>query len=117
MATYPARVIRDAVLHMNNEQPMLCDLREMPSPSDVALVFTNLRMMDGKKPIFIDNQDSWFTMPMHVVRFIEVPLAAMEAASILQLPSGPLPARGAPTEEEREEDEAAEELLARIRDV
>ncbi len=116
-SAYPAGVIRDAVIHMNNEQPLVCDLREMPAAADVSLVCTNLRLVDGKKPTFIDRTDSWFAIPMHIIRFIEIPLLAVEASSILALPSGPLPDPGAPTAEEAEEDEAAEELLQRIRDV
>jgi len=110
-------VIRDAVIHMNNEQPLVCDLREMPSAGDAILVCTNLRLLDGKKPIFIDRIDSWFALPMHIIRFVEVPLLSVEASSILALPSGPLPDPGAPSAEEVEENEAAEELLQRIRDV
>ena len=114
---YPAEVIRDAVIHMNNEQPLVCDLREMPTSADTMLVCTNLRLLDGKKPIFIDRIDSWFALPMHIIRFVEVPLAAVEASSILALPSGPLPEPGAPSAEEAEENDAADELLQRIRDV
>jgi hypothetical protein len=102
---------------MNNEQPLICDLREMPAPNDAMLVCTNLRLLDGKKPMFIDRIDSWFAMPLHIIRFVEVPLLAVEASSILALPSGPLPDPGAPSAEEVEEDEAADELLQRIRDV
>ena len=114
---YPAWVIRDAVIHMNNEQPLVCDLREMPTSGDVSLVCTNLRLVDGKKPTFIDRTDSWFAIPMHIIRFVEVPLTAVEASSILALPSGPLPDPGAPTAEDQDEDDAANELLQRIRDV
>ena len=107
-------MIRDAVIHMNNEQPLVCDLREMPGAEDMSLVCTNLRLVDGKKPTFIDRSDSWFAIPMHIIRFIEIPLLAVEASSILALPSGPIPDPGAP---DAEEEEAAEELLQRIRDV
>jgi hypothetical protein len=116
-AAYPARVIRDAVIHMNNEQPLVCDLREMPVPADASLVCTNLRLVDGRKPTFIDRTDSWFAIPLHIIRFIEIPLLAIEASSILALPTGPLPDPGAPTAEETEENDAAEDLLQRIRDV
>lgn|GEM_PF-1071619 len=116
-AAYPVAVIRDAVIHMNNEQPLVCDLRGMPEASDVSLVCTNLRLVDGKKPTFIDRVDSWFAIPLHIIRFIEIPLSAVEASSILALPSGPLPDPGAPSVEDQEEHEAAEELLQRIRDV
>ena len=86
---YPACVIRDAVIHMNNEQPLVCDLREMPAAEDTSLVCTNLRLVDGKKPTFIDRIDSWFSIPMHIIRFVEIPLLAVEASSILALPVGP----------------------------
>ena len=102
---------------MNNEQPLVCDLREMPAASDAILMCTNLRLLDGKKPIWIDRIDSWFALPMHIIRFVEVPLLAVEASSILALPSGPLPDPGAPSAEEAEENQAADELLQRIRDV
>ena len=42
-------MIRNAVLHIINEQPLLCDLLEMPAPADVALRCTNLHMLDGKR--------------------------------------------------------------------
>ncbi len=103
---------------MNNEQPLVCDLREMPGVEDVNLVCTNLRLIDGKKPTFIDRIDSWFAIPLHIVRFVEIPLLAVEASSILALPSGPLPDPGAEERErDAEEDEAGDELLQRIRDV
>ena len=53
-------MIRNAVIHITNEQPLLADLYEMPTASDASLVCTNIRMLDGKKPIFIDNAKSIF---------------------------------------------------------
>ena len=41
-------MIRDAVIHMNNEQPLVCDLREMPDARDLGLLCTNLRLVDGR---------------------------------------------------------------------
>jgi hypothetical protein len=46
-------VIRNVILHLNNEQPLLADLYEAPSPGDVGLRCTNLRMMNGKRPVFV----------------------------------------------------------------
>ncbi|MBX3029315.1 MAG: hypothetical protein KF809_04090 [Chloroflexi bacterium] len=107
-------MIRDVVLHLSGEQPLLCDLREMPDPSDGGIMCTNLRTIDGKKPIYIDHTDSWFLFPFHLIRFVELPLASVEAASILALPPGPIVDPDAPDEEELD---AAEELLQRIREV
>jgi hypothetical protein len=70
-------VIRNVVIHISNEQPLLADLFSVPSAADVALVCTNIRMMDGKKPIFIDRTDSTFFFPNLHIRFLEVPNAEL----------------------------------------
>jgi hypothetical protein len=72
-------VIRNVVIHVNNEQPLLADLFDLPSAADVGLVCTNLRLMDGKRPIFIDKIESTFFFPYLVVRFIEIPPGAIDA--------------------------------------
>jgi hypothetical protein len=65
-------VIRDVVVHLLNEQPVLVDLFQMPKNVDNGLVCTNLRTLDGRKPIFIDRSDSVFFFPYLNVRFIEI---------------------------------------------
>jgi hypothetical protein len=70
-------VIRNVVVHLANEQPLLADLYGIPNPTDVGLLCTNLRMMDGKRPVFIDAISSSFFFPYHVMRFIEMPTEEM----------------------------------------
>jgi len=65
-------VIRNAVIHITNEQPLIADLYDMPTATDVSLVCTNLRMLDGKKPIFIDHSSSVFVFPYLNIRFVEI---------------------------------------------
>jgi hypothetical protein len=116
-------VIRDAVIHMQNEQPLVCDLRELPTPNDRGLLCTNLRLVDGRKPTFVDNTDSWFLLPFHVIRFVEVPLASVEASERLALPPGTILESYDDEDDlgegdgEHELDEDSEELLQRIREV
>lgn len=114
---------------MNNEQPLVCDLREMPDARDLGLLCTNLRLVDGRKPTFIDATDSWFMIPYHIIRFVELPLASVEAGERLALPPGPIRAPGDDEEEDEDDgdneddegdellDDASEELLQRIREV
>jgi hypothetical protein len=71
------RVIRDAVLHIENEQPLLGDLYRLPEPTDVGLLCTNVRMLDGRRPIFIDHIESSFFFPYRIIRFIEMPAASV----------------------------------------
>jgi hypothetical protein len=118
-------VIRNAVIHMNGEQPLLADLRTLPSASDACVVCTNVRYMNGKKPTFIDAIDSWFLIPLLMVRFVEVPAAEIENSEMLALPAGdPLPkGEFVPTddfgvsENSAMDFEAESELLRRMREV
>jgi hypothetical protein len=71
-------VIRNVVVHISNEQPLLTDLYDVPNPTDAGLLCTNLRSMDGKRPIFIDRIENSFFFPYHVIRFLEIPSGALE---------------------------------------
>ena len=105
-------MIRDVVIHMANDQPLRCDLAELPTAADACLVCTNVRSLDGKKPTFIDRSDSWFLFPLGRVLFVEMPAGAGgempgdEAAAIGPGAAGPEP-----------ELEVDEDLLRRIRET
>jgi hypothetical protein len=112
-------VIRNVVIHITNEQPLLADLYEMPTVSDVNLICTNLRMLDGKKPIFIDYQDSVFAFPLLTIRFIEI--RSDVATGMPETPFEERDVAGAPDSAEADADEPDleldEDFLRRIRDV
>ena len=61
-----------AILHLMNEQPISVELLEEPHASDVSVICTNPRTVDGKKPVFIDFANSTFLYPMWAIRFVEV---------------------------------------------
>ncbi len=61
-----------AVIHPLNDQPIVVDIEEMPLPTDIALVCRNVRTIDGKRPKFIDRNDSTFIFPYLSLRFVEV---------------------------------------------
>ena len=67
-----------AILHLMNDQPLSVELLEEPKASDLAVVCTNVRTIDGKRPVFIDFTNSTFVFPMAMVRFVEVPQAGAE---------------------------------------
>ena len=50
----------------------------MPAAADVGLVCTNVRMLDGKRPIFIDHVDSTFFFPYLHIRFLEIPAGEVQ---------------------------------------
>ena len=80
-------MIRDVVLHINNEQPLRADLFELPEGDTVLLRCTNVRTLSGAKPIFIDDLNSMVFLPMLHLRFIEI-LPATPGAEHLALGPG-----------------------------
>jgi hypothetical protein len=105
-------VIR-AILHLLNDQPLSVELLEDPKPSDMAVICTNLRTVDGKKPVFIDFADSTFVFPMAAVRFVEVPTGA-DAADRARTAAAQAAAEAA---DESAELEIDEDFLRRVREA
>ena len=100
-------MIRDAVLHLTDDQPILIDLFAMPTPLDNAVLGRNVRTLDGKRPTFVEKKESTFVFPYGVIRFIE-------------LRSGATPDSDGDEAErlaEPEELEIDEEFLRRVRDA
>lgn len=106
--------IHNAVIHLNNEQPLLADLFGLPQTSDLGLLCTNLRTLAGKRPVFADAVESTFFFPYQHIRFLEIPL---EAQGLRRIEAPATPAAQAPAAEPEEDLELDEEFLRRIRDV
>lgn len=103
-------MIRNAVLHLINEQPLLIDIFATPSPTDTILVGTNLRTMSKTRPTFADGLDSTFVFPYAHIRFVELPTGATESA-----PAEPVLALQ-PVDPEPDL-EVDEDFLRRVRDL
>lgn len=134
-------MIRNVILHLHNELPMKADIESLPTAADAGLLCTNLRTLEGRKPISTEYLDSVFLLPYNIIRFIEIPRAAIHEAGLDEdLPPSPaeLPAaassvpegtnvlitpppgsEGRPAAEEDGFDSlvADEELLRRIREA
>ena len=113
-------MIRNVVVHINNEQPLLADLFEAPSPGDVGLRCTNLRQLNGKRPVFVDDIHAMFFFPYLHIRFLEIPPGAMSGSD----PSGAVMIDDAhdalaasPAPETEPDLEIDEDFLRRIREV
>jgi hypothetical protein len=91
-----------AVIHPLSDQPLIVDIEELPSASDISLICKHVRTLDGKKPKFIDRANSTFVFPFASIRFLEVYSGeAIEAEA----------------EAEPEELEIDEEFLRRVREA
>ncbi len=93
-----------AVIHLLNDQPVVADLVEDPKPGDITIICTNVRTLEGRRPVFIDQSDSTFVFPYGGIRFVEIP-------------SGKEPAREVEAAAEPEELEIDEDFLRRVRDA
>ncbi|HEX5825430.1 MAG TPA: hypothetical protein VFY18_13310, partial [Candidatus Limnocylindrales bacterium] len=94
------------------------DLYEMPTPADVSLVCTNVRMLDGTKPIFIDHSKSIFVFPYLNVRFIEMlPGSTVGLAGDVAGEENGVALEPVEETEPEKELELDEDFLRRIREV
>lgn len=117
-------MIRNACIHLNGEQPLLADLFDLPATSDVTLSCTNLRSMNGKRPVFADDSAAVFYFPMIHIRFIEVPpssVAGTDLADALPVPVGVAAqlsdGRPEPESDLDEDLEIDEDFLRRVREA
>ena len=111
-------MIHNAVLHIANEQPLVVDLYDMPTAGDVSLLCTNVRMLGGKKPVFIDQSESVFVFPYDTIRFVEIPAAVAAGLASDDGVASPAGASGDhPGEADDEDLELDEDFLRRIREA
>ena len=100
---------------------MLADLFEVPAPADVGLRCTNLRTLNGKRPVFVDDSAAIFFFPYLHIRFVEIPPAALAGELDLPMPvavpAGAAAGAAAAAAEPEEDLEIDEDFLRRIREV
>jgi hypothetical protein len=113
-------MIRNAVLHLNGEQPVVVDLFELPEAVDLGVRCTNMRTLDGKRPVFIDDIKAVFFFPYEAVRFVEIPARSLigtelEVPEAVAVVAEPVTS----TTESLDDDnlEIDEDFLRRIREV
>ena len=99
-----------AILHLLNDQPLVVDLLGEPKPDDLTVVCTNVKTVDGKRPVFIDFSTSTFVFPMAMIRFVEIPREADESDR-----SKPSAASGG--DEDADDLEIDEDFLRRVREA
>src|SRR4051812_29462550 len=113
----PARVIQGIIVHLQNDLPIVVDMEELPAGGDRTIRCTNVRTIDGKRPAFVHDRKSTFIFPLQIVRLIEVPTMSGSSSLAMNdefdLPPAPEPVPAL----EAVDEEAEEDLLARIRQI
>ena len=113
-------MIRDAILHLANDQPLVVDLYERPAASDTVVICTNVRTMTGTRPVWIDASASVFFFPFAIVRFLEIHSGSEDVLGLAGAgvsagaPGEPAEPEAAAPEPELEIDE---DFLRRVREI
>jgi hypothetical protein len=111
-------MIRNVVLHLNNEQPVVVDLFELPTAADLGVRCTNMKTLDGKRPVFIDDTNAVFFFPYLHVRFVEIPPRSLVGTELEVAVEVAVPVAAPPAESLDDENlEIDEDFLRRIREV
>lgn len=60
------------LIHVTNDDPVLCEVDDLPSPTDQLIVLKNPRRKDGKDLPYIEANVTTLIWPLGRVTFIEV---------------------------------------------
>lgn len=60
------------VLHLNNEEAVIGEMEEIPSPADTLLVVNNPRRVDGKDLHYLSEDVVTVIWPISRINFLEV---------------------------------------------
>ena len=83
-------MIRNVILHLHNELPLKADIESLPTAADAGLLCTNLRTIEGRKPLSTDSSTRSSSIPYNIIRFIEIPRASIDQAGLgMDLPIRP----------------------------
>jgi hypothetical protein len=60
------------IIHINDTDPILCEIEELPTASDQTLVITGPRRVDGKDLHYVAPGVTTLIIPFHRIAFIEL---------------------------------------------
>ena len=70
------------ILHMINEEPVLCEIEQLPSPIDQVITVTSPRRRDGKDIHYLEDEVTAMIVPWHRISFVEI-VASAETEEVI----------------------------------
>jgi hypothetical protein len=64
--------MQSVIVHIANEDAIVCEIENLPDPKDVTLLVHNLRRRDGMDVHYLDEEVTSVIFPLHRVNFIQV---------------------------------------------
>lgn len=61
-----------AIVHINNEEPILCEVEQLPDPTDQVVIVSNPRRRDGKELHYLEDDVATIIIPWHRINFVQV---------------------------------------------
>lgn len=66
------------VVHINNEDPVECELEKLPDPTSRFLLVNNPRLRDGKDLHYLDEEVTSMLVPWHRINFVQIMPSAID---------------------------------------
>ncbi|HZD09788.1 MAG TPA: hypothetical protein VE553_00450 [Candidatus Binatia bacterium] len=67
------------IVHIANEEPVVCEVEKLPEAQDQVMLLSNPRMRDGKELKFLEEDVSRIIVPWHRINYVQVlPSAEIE---------------------------------------
>lgn len=60
------------IVHINNEDPIMGEIEDLPQPSDQIILLKNPRKKDGKDVHYLEPNVNLVIWPFHRITFIEM---------------------------------------------
>ena len=60
------------IVHINNEEPVVGELEDLPSQAANLVIIQNPRKRDGKDVHYLDEETNTMIVPLHRINFIQV---------------------------------------------
>lgn len=60
------------IVHIANEEPVVCEVDELPDPQDQVMFLSNPRMRDGKELPYLEEDVSKLIVPWHRVNYVQI---------------------------------------------
>jgi hypothetical protein len=74
--------MQTVIVHINNEEPIECEVDHLPTGNEVMITLSNPRLRDGKDLHYLDESVTRMMVPVHRINFIQI-MPSAEADDII----------------------------------
>ena len=60
------------IVHINNEDAVLCEMEDLPEPSSSYMILHNPRLRDGNDLHYLDEEVTSMMIPWHRINFVQI---------------------------------------------